>query len=191
MIMTSETLRALYGTWRIARGDAGGLAFFDYSIPAFWRSFFAAAIVFPAFFLLRWYDIDNAQDAFPTGRYMLVETISFVIKWVAFPLAMFHIAPMIDRTSRYITFITIYNWSSVLQMAVYLLALLLGLLFPGLGAGGFVMIAVIAMLVYGGYITMLALSVPVLTAAAIVLFDFLLSLTITAIGIRVALGNFF
>ncbi len=191
MTMSTETLRALYGTWRIARGDAKGLAFFEYSIDAFWRSFLAAFIVFPAFALLRWHDLGSAPDDFPVGRYMIIETIAYVMKWFAFPLLMLHVAPMIDRANRYIAFITVYNWSSVLQMGVYLIALFLGAAFPGLGAGGFVLVAVIAMLVYGVYIAKLTLAVPAVTAGAIVAADFLLSLVITTIGIRLALGQLF
>jgi hypothetical protein len=191
MSTPSETLRALYGTWRLAHGDAKALGFFNFSIDGFWRSFLAAAIVFPAFALLRWNDIFDAPDDFPATRYMLVETIAYVLKWVAFPLIMFHIVPMLGRAERYIAFITVYNWASVLQMAVYLAALLLGVLFPSLGAGGFVFIAVIATLVYGIYIAKLTLSVSVATASTIVLADFLLSLVITSIGIRLAVGQLF
>jgi hypothetical protein len=191
MNMTSETLRALYGTWRIAHGDARGLGYFEYSINAFWRSFLAAAIVFPIFAFLRWHDLADAPQGFPVFRYLTVETIAYVIKWVAFPLAMFHISHMIGRTQRYIAFITVYNWASVLQMAVYLLALFLGLAFPGLGAAGFVLIAIFAMMAYGVYIAMLTLSIPIPTAIAIVILDFLMSLMITVIGVRLALHQLF
>lgn len=191
MNMSTETLRALYGTWRIALGDAKGLTFFDYSISGFWRSFFAAIIVFPAFAFLRWHDLADSPENFPVGRYMTVEVIAYVIKWLAFPVLMHQVMPMLGRTERYIGFITVYNWSSVLQMAVYLVALSLGALFPMLGPGGFVMVAVIAMLVYGVYIARLTLSVPIPTASAIVMADFLLSMVITSIGIRLALGQLF
>ena len=191
MNMSTETLRALYGTWRIARGDAKGLTFFEYSISGFWRSFFAAVIVFPAFAFLRWHDLLDAPENFPAARYMTVEVVSFVIKWLAFPVLMYQVLPLLGRAERYIGFITVYNWSSVLQMAVYLVALALGTLFPMLGPGGFVMIAVIAMLVYGVYIARLTLSVPIPTASAIVLADFLLSMVITSIGIRLAMGQLF
>ena len=191
MSIQTETLRALYGTWRIARGDANGLGFFEFSINGFWRSFFAAVIVFPAFAFLRWHDLGEAPQDFPVGRYMTVEVIAYVIKWVAFPLVMLHTLPMLGRAERYINFITVYNWSSVLQMGVYLVALTFGVLFPSLGAGGFVMVAVIAMLVYGVYIARLTLSVPLPTASAIVMADFLLSMVITSIGIRLAIGQLF
>tara|TARA_R110000796_G_scaffold16484_2_gene51269 strand:+ start:54266 stop:54841 length:576 start_codon:yes stop_codon:yes gene_type:complete len=191
MNMSSETLRALYGTWRIARGDANGLTFFDFSLNGFWRSFLAAIIVFPAFAFLRWHDLLEAPEDFPVGRYMTVEVVAYVIKWLAFPVLMYQVMPILGRSERYIGFITVYNWSSVLQMAVYLVALLLGVLFPMLGPGGFVMVAVIAMLVYGVYIARLTLSVPIPTASAIVMADFLLSMVITSIGIRLALGQLF
>ena len=191
MNTSSETLRALYGTWRLVRGDTQGLGFFNFSIEGFWRSFLTAVIVFPAFAMLRWNDIFDAPDDFPAMRYMLVEVIAYVIKWVAFPLIMFQVIPMLGRAERYIAFITVYNWASVLQMGLYLAALMLGVLFPSLGAGGFVFIAVIATLVYGVYIAKLTLSVPIPTASTIVLADFLLSLVITSIGIRLAVGQLF
>lgn len=191
MSIAKETLRALYGTWRIAHGDARGVGYFNFTLDGFWRSFLAAVLVFPAFALLRWHDLDTVPADFPTLRYLLVETISFVIKWVAFPLVMYHVTDMLERRIRYIPFIIVYNWASVLQMAVYLLALLLGAAFPGLGAGGFALLAVIAMMVYGGYITMLTLAVPVSTAVAIVLLDFLLSLTITVMSVRLAMHPIF
>ncbi len=191
MSLQTETLRALYGTWRIARGDAGGLAFFNYSLQGFWRSFLAAVIIFPAFVLLRGHDLMAAPDDFPVMRYMTTEVISYVIRWVAFPLVMFHIAPMLDRAERYIGFITVYNWACVIQMGVYLVALALAALFPMLGVGGFVMIAIVATLVYSVYITHLTLAIPVLTASAIVIADFLLSIIIQSIGIRLAVGQLF
>ncbi|MDG4718915.1 MULTISPECIES: hypothetical protein [Thalassospira] len=191
MSLQTETLRALYGTWRIARGDKGGLAFFNYSLVGFWRSFFAGVMIFPAFAFLRWHDLINAPDDFPLLRYMTTEIIAYVIKWVAFPLLMFHITTMLGRAERYIAFITVYNWASVLQMGVYLIALALGVLFPMLGAGGFVMIAVIATLVYSVFIARLTLAVPIPTAGGIVIADFLLSIIITSIGIRLAVGQLF
>ncbi|WP_033070088.1 hypothetical protein [Thalassospira australica] len=191
MSTSTQTLRALYGTWRLARADAQGLEFFDFSINGFWRSFLAAVIVFPAFAFLRWHDLFDAPDDFPAMRYMVVEVISYVIKWVAFPLIMFHVLPMLGRAERYINFIVVYNWASVLQMGLYLAALMLGVLFPSLGAGGFVFIAIIATLVYGVYIAKLTLDVPIPTAGAIVMADFLLSMVITSIGIRLAVGQLF
>ncbi len=191
MTIATETLRALYGTWRIAHGDARGVGYFNFTINGFWRSFIPPVIVFPAFALLRWHDLGSAPDDFPVVRYLSIETIAFVIKWLAFPLVMHHITAVLERQSRYIAFITVYNWSSVLQMGVYLLALLLGTAFPGLGAGGFALISVVAMMVYGGYIVMITLSVPVFNAVAIVMLDFLLSLTITVIGIRLAMHQLF
>ncbi|OSQ37008.1 hypothetical protein [Thalassospira mesophila] len=191
MTIATETLRALYGTWRIAHGDARGAGYFTFTQQGFWRSFIAAALVFPAFALLRWHDLGSAPDNFPAGRYLTIETIAYVIKWVAFPLIMHNVVTLLERPSRYIPFITVYNWSSVLQMAVYLLALLLGAAFPGLGAGGFALVAVIAMMVYSGYIVVLMLAVPLFTAIAIVLLDFLLSMTITIIGVRLAMHQLF
>jgi hypothetical protein len=42
-----EVRLAVAGALRLARGDRGGLGSFDTSIEGFWRSFRAAAIVYP------------------------------------------------------------------------------------------------------------------------------------------------
>jgi len=47
MIDAKDTAGALYGLWRLARGDASGLDFFNATLEGFWRSFAAAVIIAP------------------------------------------------------------------------------------------------------------------------------------------------
>ena len=41
---TREIVFGLYGAWRLAHLDRGGLGYFDASVEGFWKSFFAAAM---------------------------------------------------------------------------------------------------------------------------------------------------
>ena len=53
-------------------------------------------------------------------RIFAVETIAYVISWTAYPLIMFRVTDAIGRETKYVDFIVAYNWSKVLQMAIYL-----------------------------------------------------------------------
>jgi hypothetical protein len=175
-----ETLKALYGAYRLARFDAGGIQFFDDSISGFWKSFFAAVIIAPLFLflLLMRFQVDTAElSAF---RYFSVEAIAYVIRWVAFPLIMVSVVKVLDRDDKYLVFIVAYNWASVLQSALFLTAAILsigGLIPPS--AGGFLSVVILAaVLIYAGFVTRTALDLPGGTAAAIVAFEFFLGVVI-------------
>ena len=84
-----EVQLAVGGALRLARGDPRGLGFFDTSIDGFWRSFRAAAICYPFFLILLAFRVSAAHwEASGVPRIVIVETIGYVISWVAFPLLM-------------------------------------------------------------------------------------------------------
>ena len=58
---TREILSAIYGAWALFKLDPRGLELFEDSVPAFWRSFFAAVIVAPGFALLRVIDFAETE----------------------------------------------------------------------------------------------------------------------------------
>ena len=58
----TEIAYALYGAWRLARLDSGGMGYFDRSIAGFWKSFFAALLVAPGHILLLVIEFDKAVN---------------------------------------------------------------------------------------------------------------------------------
>src|SRR5439155_19043976 len=85
----AEVSLALTGALRLARGDRGGLACFDRSLDGFWRSFRAAAITYPLYLVLLTMRVSVAEWQRSGGlQIVIVETIAYVIAWVAFPLVM-------------------------------------------------------------------------------------------------------
>ena len=80
-----EVQLAVGGALKLARGDASGLGCFDTSVDGFWRSFRAAVISYPFFLILLAFRVSAAHWA-ESGvmRITIVETIGYVISWVAF-----------------------------------------------------------------------------------------------------------
>lgn len=173
MTLLAEAARGVLGAYRLARRDPGGMALFDSSPEGYWRSFWAAAWVLPAFVIL-----DAADGTYGENfglRRAAVWLIAYVIDWTAFPLAMIGVADALGKWPRYRAYIVAYNWSGVLQMALLLPLALMAIAFPSpvtlLGAQA----AGIIMLVYRAYVAHVALQVGFGVSAAIVLLDLLLS----------------
>lgn len=182
MALTSRDLvYSVYGALRLARFDASGLDCLDRTPEGALRSFYAALVVLPPYaFLLAirlWEQLANV----PFLHLLTVESIAYVVSWTAFPVAMISISGMLDRTARYATFVSAYNWSSVVQIMVYLPAVVLaesGVL-PESLAEALVFGVTMAMLTYQWFVLRTALDVGGVAAASLVLLDLFLSAVIT------------
>jgi hypothetical protein len=107
---------------------------------------------------------------------VLVETIAYVVSWVAFPLLMLHVAHFFGRDHRFLAFMVAYNWSQIPQTV---LLTIIGLdATTGLLPANFVhfaeAMATIAVLVYEWYIARVALTVSGAQAALVVVIDVVL-----------------
>ena len=181
----AEARLALTGALRLARGDPRGLACFDPSEDGFWHSFRAAVICYPLYLILLAFPIELGQvpevDAF---RVLAVETIHYVISWVAFPLLMLPLVDWLQRGDRFFGFMTAYNWCQVPQTAVFAAIALAG------GAGllstdGLLiadLIAGLAALVYEWYVSRVALAVSGLRAGLVIVVDVVLATVLSHIS---------
>jgi hypothetical protein len=184
-----EARLALAGTLRLALGDRGGLACFDRSLDGFWRSFRAAVICYPLYLVLLHMRVSVAEWERSGGwRIVTVETIGFVIGWVAFPLLMLRVTELIGRPHRFFDFMVPYNWCQVPQTALFLLFGLVvksGML--GSQAGeGIDMAAIVATLLYEcyvWYVARVALDTTSAAAAFIALVDFILGLLVVSVSV--------
>jgi hypothetical protein len=178
----AEVRWALVGCLRLARGDRSGLLCFDRSIDGFWRSFLAAFLSYPFFLILLTMRVSLA-DWNATGglSIMLIETIGYVISWVAFPLVMLSVLRWIGREQRFCDFMVPYNWCQLPQSVLFVAV--------GLEAetGAFSnpvsqtieIAAAIVVLVYEWYIARVALETSGAAAALVVLVDLMLGVLIT------------
>jgi hypothetical protein len=179
-----EVQLALAGCLRLARGDRGGLACFDRSLDGFWRSFRAAVISYPLYLMLLAMRVSVAEWQQSGGwRIVTVETIGYVVAWVAFPLLMLNVVRWIGRAHRFFDFMVAYNWCQVPQSALFVLVGLVS-------AGGVLstqaseamdMAAAIATLLYEWFIARVALDTTALVAIFVVLLDLVLGVFISRI----------
>ena len=179
-----EVQLALAGCLRLARGDRGGLACFDRSLDGFWRSFRAAVISYPLYLMLLAMRVSVAEWQQSGGwRIVTVETIGYVVAWVAFPLLMLNVVRWIGRAHRFFDFMVAYNWCQVPQSALFVLVGLVS-------AGGVLstqaseamdMAAAIATLLYEWFIARIALDTTGLVAIFVVLLDLVLGVFVSRI----------
>lgn len=178
----TEVQLAVGGALRLACGDRRGLGFFDISIDGFWRSFRAGVICYPLYLLLLGFRVSDAQwEASGIAPILVVETIGYVISWVAFPLLMLPVSRWLGRDDRFLAFMVAYNWAQIPQTGLFVLVGLertTGLFAPS--AAQFTgLLAVIASLVYEWYIARVALTVTAAQAALVVIVDLVFG---TALG---------
>src|SRR5579863_2763786 len=118
----TEVQTAVAGALRLAVGDRRGLGLFDTSIDGFWRSFRAGAICYPLYAVLLGFRVTAAQwEASGVVPILVVETIAYVISWVAFPLLILPVARQFHRDDRFLAFMVAYNWSQIPQTVLVLL----------------------------------------------------------------------
>ena len=173
MPSSAEVVQALYGTWRFARLDRSAMRFFDLSHHGVWRSFWAAALCYPLYVILLLEDLDAdtiTQSGF--AHILIVETIGFVTGWAAFPLIVLGFCRWLGREEQGFDFIVVYNWSQVLQTALFVLvALVIKPIFPAEVAPDIDGLAYAATLAYEWFIALIAIGAGGWVALAFVLID--------------------
>jgi hypothetical protein len=122
MIRAAEIATALQGAVLLARGRREGLRYMDTSRAGALRSFWAAAIGLPAaipLILLRHGYFPPRIDDTET---LLVEAIAYAIGWTAFPVLAHLAARIADRAALFPRVVAAYNWTSLVQLGVLLIA---------------------------------------------------------------------
>jgi hypothetical protein len=180
-----EARLALAGTLRLAVGDRSALACFDRTLEGFWRSFRAAAICYPLYLVLLAMRVTVEEWQKSGGwRIVIVETIGYVIAWVAFPLLMVNVTRWIGRAQRFFDFMVPYNWCQVPQSVLFVLV--------GIESGSGLLsanasetidiAAAIATLVYEWYIARIALDTTGSAAGFVVLVDLVLGVFLSRVS---------
>jgi len=123
-----EIIYRVFGALYLARFQAQGTAYFEPSPTTALRSFFAAAIVAPAFvisLLLGNYDTP-AADAFAV---VAAIAASYCLGWTMFPVIAHRICQTLGREKAFFTYLSAKNWGAVVTVH-------LSLVITVLAAGG-------------------------------------------------------
>lgn len=178
----AELRWALIGCFRLARGDRGGLAYFDRTLEGFWRSFLSAFLSYPFFLILLTMRVSLVDWNAAGGlSIILAETIGYVISWVAFPLVMLSVLRWIGREQRFFDFMVPYNWCQLPQSLLFVVVGLqseTGALSDPVSQT-IEIVAAIAVLIYEWYIARVALETSGAAATLVVLIDLVLGVLIT------------
>ncbi len=178
----AEVRWAMTGCLRLARGDRRGLEYFDRSLDGFWRSFMSAFLSYPFFLILLTMRVSLADWKSAGGLpILLIETIGYVISWVAFPLIMLSVLRWIGREHRFFDFMVPYNWCQLPQSILFVV---IGLQSESEALGSSLsqileFAAAIAVLVYEWYIARVALETSAAAATLVVLVDLVLGVVVT------------
>ncbi|WP_297591382.1 hypothetical protein [Roseibium sp.] len=186
----SEIRAALDGSWLLLRNRPEGMAFFDQSIQGFWRSFGVVVLLLPVFLVSglaekQFYFSENLYhpEGFPEGAFWTAQLFGLGIDWVALPIILALLAAPIGISQRYVPFIVVRNWTSLLASVPYLvtyLLFLLGIIPPGIA----VLLSfscLVAVLWYRYLVARIALQATISLAIGIVVLDILLTLVISQV----------
>ena len=182
MISMREVVASLYGTWRLARFDRSAIGYFDPSPEGFWRSFFAAVLAAPAPIAIQllFRAASLPDDLF---RYVLGLVVVYAFSWLIWPLAAVYLARVLDRNDALLLYLTAHNWAQVpavlFQLAVVILAiglLPMALVTPAL------LLSIVIVLIYEGFIAATALRIDRLAAAGVVIAYFVVLVLVSSIG---------
>ena len=171
-----DVSNGIHGAWRLARLDPKAMVWFDRSADGIWRSFWAAAFVYPAFVMLVALQVTPEQwVAAGPFRILLIESIGYVISWSAFPLVILAFCHWLERDEQCLDFIVAYNWSQVLQTALASAAMLATRLLPDAPAQAVSLIVPLALIGYEWFIARTALEAGGVAATVVVLIDVVLA----------------
>ena len=169
-----EISRSVYGAWRLALLDTGGMTYFDLSIGGFWRSFGAAFVTLPLYIYFVAVTFEGTEATMTA--FVLVKALAYAVGWIAFPVVMIGLAPLLGLSARYIDFIVVTNWGSVLRSVVFVpINTLAGFGDAATGFGAMLyFVTMAAALAYQWYITRTSLQTNGITASGLVIVDLLL-----------------
>ncbi len=190
MISMSEIRAALDGSWLLLRNRPEGMAFFDQSIHGFWRSFQVVFLLIPAFLLSglsekQLYFAENMfhPEGFPNQAFWTAQALGLGIDWIALPLILAALAAPIGISQRYVPFVVVRNWTSLLASIPFMITYMLFLL--GVVSSGIAVLlsltCVLVVLWYRYLVARIALHASISLAIGIVVLDILLSLVIAEI----------
>jgi hypothetical protein len=186
-----EASYALFGAWRLAHFDVQGAAYFDRSPEGALRSFWAAAILLPAYAVMVLMHLADNPPALGWTGLIFVYGLEYVLRWVAFPVAMIWLARLLDCEQRYFGWLAMYNWSQVLATLAILplSAVISGGLLPEPVLFLLGPIVYIALFAYLWFIARAGLGVGPLSSIGVVLTDLTLSELIGSIANHIAEGG--
>jgi hypothetical protein len=184
MMLVNEGVAALRGCLRLLRGDPYAFADFNVTIEGFWRSFAViapqAVLAYPLFLSQHRLAAETAgQDGGTVPDLNLAKEYAFLVAvLVLWPVAAAILARVLGASANFVRYVIIYNWMSLIVLAIAIVPSLIHLAFaPGIATLSFLFIAVyVAVAIVNWIVARRALETTGAIALAFVLADYALSI---------------
>lgn len=167
MLSAAEIARGVQGALGFLRRDPAALLAFDNTMEACLRSFRLMAVTAPfyvVYALLRYANLTVAIDTF---ELIVIETMSYVINWLLFPVIFYEVARRRGWLDRYPRYIAALNWTNLPGIVIAIAAIVVRMVVPA-AVGGLLEIALQALFFYWFLvITRMALGVDWAMSAAL------------------------
>lgn len=159
MLSAAEIARGTQGALGFLRRDPAALLAFDNTMEACLRSFRLMAVTAPLYFVYALIRYDNLTVAIDTFELIAIETMSYVVNWLLYPVIFYEVARRRGWLERYPRYIAALNWTNLPGIVIAIVAIVFRMVLPA-AASGILEIALQALFFYWFLvITRLALGV--------------------------------
>ena len=187
MISVRQLAAALYGVWLLLKLDPRAWDYFEKTPIGFARSFLPALLLSRLHIIHSVIVYDPAHAKLALGPYLVVQVLSDVMSWVAFPFAMLYVCRLLNRGPYFLSYMVPYNWFQLpVNLVIQPVAILADMnVIPGQAAGFTDMFMLTLFFAFTAFIARIGLRISLMTAIGIVMLDFLLTLIINQVIARI------
>lgn len=187
----AEAKSAIYGAFRLFLRDRAGVNYLRSDGPALLKSFWAAIIVLPGWFLLDYFTQSGVWLNVPLFPALVMELAGYSMMWTVWPLFMLMVVKFLDLDDRYNLYIVAQNWMAVPSVLLYLVAIggasILQLSTGSVYFVGFV--SQIWVLFYHYFVVRVTMQVSVPIAIGFVMANFFLNIMLLDIRMLILMGD--
>ena len=147
MLSAAEITRGVQGALGFLRRDPAALLSFDNTMEACLRSFRLMAVTAPFYVVYSLIRYANLTVTIDTGELIAIETMSYVINWLLYPVIFYEVARRRGWLDRYPRYIAALNWTNLPGIVIAIAAIVIKLIVPS-AIGGILEIALQALFFY-------------------------------------------
>ena len=147
MLSAAEITRGVQGALGFLRRDPAALLSFDNTMEACLRSFRLMAVTAPFYVVYSLIRYANLTVTIDTGELIAIETMSYVINWLLYPVIFYEVARRRGWLERYPRYIAALNWTNLPGIVIAIAAIVIKMMVPT-ALGGILEIALQALFFY-------------------------------------------
>jgi hypothetical protein len=147
VLSAAEITRGVQGALGFLRRDPAALLSFDNTMEACLRSFRLMAVTAPFYVVYSLIRYANLTVTIDTGELIAIETMSYVINWLLYPVIFYEVARRRGWLDRYPRYIAALNWTNLPGIVIAIAAIVIKMILPT-AIGGILEIALQALFFY-------------------------------------------